>query len=419
MNRRHFLKVTSAGAMAGATTGAWAGEEQPARTPLPTRQPEPLASLGSHWPRVFEKLSARCQPRMSFLNELFSDPKAWTDKARASLLADLHYAPPACDPNPETIERIDCGSYVRERVDINTTPDIRIPVYVLVPKDLDGPAPAVVALHDHGGFYFWGKEKLVHVEPEHPELAKFKQTAYQGRSIADELARRGFVVIAADMLHWGERGMVLDADPERIKKRTMADVTADDIKAFNARSWNHEELIGRTALACGATWSGIIVWDDMRVTDYLLTRPEVDPKRIGCVGLSLGSVRSIFLGALHRGVRASVAVCWMAKYQMMTKYRVRWGIGFTKLVPGLYGDLDWPDLAGLHWPGALMTINGLKDQLYPLEAGQQAVAKVRQIFAKMGCPEKYEGVFFDGPHEFNIAMQQRAFDWLSRQLRSG
>ena len=286
---------------------------------------------------------------------------------------------------------------------------------MLVPKGLDAPAAAIVALHDHGGFYFWGKEKLVHVEPEHPQLAEFKQQYYGGRSVADELARRGFVVIAGDMLHWGERGLVLAADPSRVKQRTEA-VTAADIRQFNARSWAHEELIGRMALLCGVTWSGIISWDDRRVTDYLLTRPEVDGARVGCIGLSLGAVRSVFLGATHPRVRASVPVCWMAEYQPMAQGHLRNGVGFTKLVPGLYGDLDWPDLGGLHWPGALMTINGRQDTLYPFPAGAAACAKLKQIFAKAGSPGRYEAVFFDGPHELNVTMQERAFDWLAEQL---
>jgi len=418
MNRRDFLKVTSAGAIAGSASGCFGDEAKSTGASLPMTQGEPYASLGSHWTNVFEKLSAHCKPRMSFLNKEYTDPTTWSDKARARLLELLHYAPPTCDPNPKILETVDCGSYIRERIDINTTPDIRVSTYVLVPKNLKEKAPALVALHDHGGFYFWGKEKLVRAEPEHPELTKYKKMLYHGRSIADELAKLGFVVIAPDALHWGERGLYLDNDPPRIKQRIMSDVTADDVQAFNARSWEHEELIGRTALTTGVTWPGITIWDDCRVTDYLMSRPEVDPKRVGCVGLSMGSVRTIYLGALHESVRASVAVCWMAKYQPMAKFHIQNGIGYTKLVPGLYNDLDWPDLAGLHWPGSLMTINGLKDALYPVEAGKDAVAKIEKIFAKMNAPENYKGLFFDGPHEFNVPMQKKAFDWLSRQLQS-
>ena len=118
----------------------------------------------------------------------------------------------------------------------------------------------------------------------------------------------------------------------------------------------------------------------------------------------------------HRRSCAAIPVCWMAQYQPMMRNNVRYGIGFSKLVPGLYGQLDWPDLGGLHWPGHLMTINGLQDQLYPLEAAQGAVKKIERIFAKAGAPDHYEGVFFDGPHEFNVEMQERAFDWLADTL---
>lgn len=411
MTRRDFIKLGTVSAAASAVSGEVLAAES---SGLPSIQGAPAPDLGSHWP-VFEALSRRCVPRMSFLEERFTDMAAWADAARQILREDFHYAPPSCAPQAECVERVDKGAYVRERVFIQTTPDIRIPLYVLVPKQLDEPAPGIVALHDHGGFYLWGKEKLVALEDEHPILAEFKKTYYGGRSIADELAARGFVVVVGDMLHWGERGLFLEADPPTLKERTAA-LTEDDVRAFNARSWAHEELIGRTALACGATWSGIIAWDDQRVADYLLSRPEVDPERVGCVGLSVGSVRSLFLGALHDKVRAAVAVCWMCEYQAMVRNHVRNGIGFTKLVPGLYGDLDWPDLAGVHWPGDLMTINGLKDQLYPLEGAQRAVEKVKRIFAKAGAPDKYEGAFFDGPHEFNVAMQERAFAWLAAKL---
>ncbi len=382
---------------------------------LPEMQSAPLPDLGSHW-ELFEKLSAQCQPKMSFLEDAFQDPQAWTEQARRYFLDSLHYSPPPCPPDPEVVERVDLGTHIRERVLISTTPNIRVPVYVLLPKNLSQPAPALVALHDHGGFYFWGKEKLVHIPPEHPALVRFKTKNYGNLSLADELAKRGYVVIVSDMLHWGERAMYLDADPERIKHRDMPAITEDDIQQFHDRSWAHEELMGRTALTCGVTWPGLIIWDDLRVADYLASRPEVDASRIGCFGLSVGSTRAVFLGALSPHVRASVAVCWMASYPPMARNHVRYGIGYTKLVPGLYGNLDWPDLAGLHWPGHLMTINGLKDPLYPLEAARTATEKAKRIFEKMGSPENYEAVYFDGPHEFNIEMQEKAFAWLEEKL---
>jgi hypothetical protein len=77
----------------------------------------------------------------------------------------------------------------------------------------------VVALHDHGGFYLWGKEKLLEFDGEHPALTKFRQDLYSGHSIARELVRQGYVVIAIDMFYWGERRMILDDAPASYRER--------------------------------------------------------------------------------------------------------------------------------------------------------------------------------------------------------
>ena len=71
----------------------------------------------------------------------------------------------------------------------------------------------MVALHDHGAFFTWGKETTIATESEHPVLAEFKRTYYGNRSFGSELAKRGFVLIAIDMFYWGERRVLLPGDP--------------------------------------------------------------------------------------------------------------------------------------------------------------------------------------------------------------
>src|SRR5437764_13085669 len=125
----------------------------------------------------------------------------------------MSYRPQATNPRPQILERVDKGDYVRERLKFWSAPDVEVPCYFLVPKRAKFPVPAVVALHDHGGFYYWGKEKLIETENEHPVLTDFKRTYYGGRSLASELARQGYVVLVLDMFYWGERRMLLDDDP--------------------------------------------------------------------------------------------------------------------------------------------------------------------------------------------------------------
>ena len=163
---------------------------------------------------------------------------------------------------------------MRERVRFNTTPEVRVPAFVLVPKNAPKPAPAIVALHDHGGFYLWGKEKIVEMPKEHPVLGEFRKRYYGGRGIASELARQGYIVAVIDMFYWGERRMLLDDDAADWRERP-ASLTRERIQAFNSRAGQNEQLVGRTIYAAGFTWPGVMFWDDVRSVDYLLTRPDV------------------------------------------------------------------------------------------------------------------------------------------------
>jgi dienelactone hydrolase len=270
-----------------------------------------------------------------------------------------------------------------------------------------------VALHDHGGFYLWGKEKLVETEDESPVLADFKRRYYAGRSIATDLVRRGYVVVTTDMFYWGERRMLLDDDPADWRDRPRG-ISAERVAAFNQRAGRSEQLVGRTIFAAGFTWPGVMFWDDVRTVDYLVSRPEVDPRRLGCVGLSVGGLRSCHLAALDDRIKAAVVVGWMASFPAQLRRHIQHTIGHTKLVPGLYRYLDYPDVASLAMPSALLVINGRKDALFDLDGVRACFAKLRACYRKAGVGEKFRARLYDTPHEFNAAMQAEAWAWLQK-----
>ena len=408
--RREFLQETAAGALTMLARGSPAAE-----TPAPPVGDTP-SDIGSLYPFV-ESQTVKGEPRLSFLRPEFTDVRAWKKGARGKLLELLHYEPPPCDPRPETVERVDRGDYVEERVRFNTTPDIRVPAFVLVPKKGPRPAPAIVAVHDHGGFYFWGKEKLVERDDEHPVLTDFKRQYYAGRSFASDLARAGYVVAVIDMFYWGERRMLLADDPADWRERPRG-ITPERIAAFNSRASENEQLVGRTIYSAGFTWSGVMFWDDVRTVDYLLTRPEVDPRRIGCAGLSLGGVRSAHLAALDDRIKVAVVVGWMTSFPPQLRRHVRNTIGFTKLVPGLYRHLDYPDVASLAMPTPLLVINGSRDALFEPSAVRASFEKLEACYRKAGVPDRLRTRLYDTPHEFNAEMQAEAWAWLAKHLQA-
>jgi dienelactone hydrolase len=369
--------------------------------------------IGNLYPFV-QQQADRSRQELSFLHPQFRNLSSWQQRARARVLDHLFYSPAAAAPAPQIVRRTDRGDHIEEYLTFQTTPDLRVPGYVLIPKDLKRPAPALVVLHCHGGAYVWGKEKVVAVDNEHPLLSEFKQRLYEGTSIANELVRRGYVVVTIDMFYWGERRMLLDEDPASYRERER--MTADEIAAFNRRSSQNEQLVARSLMTAGITWPGVMLWDDLRTLDYLANRPEVDPNRLGCVGLSVGGYRSFLLAALDRRIKAAIDVGWMTSFGANIRRHVLNTVGLTFHIPGLYRYLDLPDLAALIAPRSVFVINGSKDALFPLDGVDKAFQKIEACYKKAGVPDRQRCRLYDAPHQFNREMQAEAFEWLGARV---
>jgi dienelactone hydrolase len=403
MTRREFELMLMAN---GAATSAAAQEGTPVR------------STGSHIGNLYpfvQKQADRSAVELSFLRPEFRSLEQWQKVARAKVFDHMFYAPPPVSPDPKLVRRTERADHVEELLTFQTTPDLRVPAYVLIPKRVKLPAPGVVALHDHGAFYLWGKEKLLASDGEHPALTKFREQSYGGKSVALELVRQGYVVIAIDMFYWGERRMILDDDPPEFRDRraTMPDT---QVREFNRRSQQGEQLVARSLFTAGITWPGIMLWDDIRTVDYFSRRPEVDARRLACVGLSVGGYRSLMLAALDERIKAAVSVGFMKSYPYQVRRNVINSTGFSFHLVGLYRYLDLPDISGLIAPRHVVFMNGSKDGLFQQDGLKAAYSKIGQIYEKAGAPERQSCRLYNVPHEFNTEMQAEAWARLGKAL---
>ena len=311
-----------------------------------------------------------------------------------------------------------------EVVKIPATPAYDLTARVLVPTGRRGRLPAVVALHCHSGRYTWGHEKVLSHPDDPPALTEFRNGAY-GRPWAEALVRRGYVVIVIDAFYFGVRRLrVAELVPARGFSEVREHFAAARAAAPDSPAWIaatnrvcgfYEHLTAKTLFAAGATWPGLHVWDDMRTVDYLASRPEVDPARIGCVGLSIGGLRAAHLIAADPRIKVASVTGWMTEFASQLRHHLR-SHTWMVYVPGLYRSLDLPDAAALHAPGALLVQQCRRDTLYPLSAMQAAVDKLARIYTKAGIPQKFRGTFYDEPHSFKPPMQDEAFAWLDRWL---
>lgn len=376
--------------------------------------------MPSHVGNLYDllKLQADRSPRShSFLSGRWTDVDEWKREARAVMHDRLSYFPEEVPLEPEVLEETPQDGYRRLKVAFTSAPGVRVPAYLLLPEPGHFPAPAVVAIHDHGGFYYFGKEKIVAVEDEPGVLREFKESAYGGRSYASELARSGFVVLTIDGFYFGERKIALDSLPEQFTQplRGLTPGTDEYIRAANSLLGAHEHLVAKTIFTAGVTWPGLLFYDDRKSVDYLLTRPEVDPARIGCLGLSIGGFRAAHLCGLDERIRAAVVVGWMTTYESLLYDHLlhhTWMI----YVPGQYRFLDLPDVASLTVPHPLLVLNCARDALFTREGMEAAADRIQRVYDRLGARDRFRMSFYDVPHQFNAEMQYEAFEWLGRWL---
>lgn len=413
-SRREFLATLGATAL-GSAFPSFAPAAEPAGVfPAdPTRELTPgRADLGTLWPDV-QRLAEANRYSHAFGNGNFPSFAACQSAGREKLLEVLQYRPEPVDPRPEIHDRVDCGDYIREKVTFATAPGLRVPAYVLLPKGRTGRRPAIVDLHSHGGMFIFGKEKVIDFGRNHPVMTKYHEVNYGGRPTATELVRRGYVVITIDALMFGERRVLADASIPAGWDRSR--YSEEDVRALNQINRTREATLVKGLTLAGATWPGIVFWDDVRTVDYLVTRPEVDPERIGCQGVSMGGYRSLFLTALDARIRAGCVVGFMSTVKPMIRAHLDTH-SWVHFLPALHRHLDWPDVAALAAPRALLVLQCARDGLFPPAGMQESVERIGALYRSAGAEGKFTGRFYDVPHIYSRPMQDDAFAWFDRQL---
>jgi hypothetical protein len=222
--------------------------------------------------------------RMALRAQSLAELQAWQHELRAQLRRTLGLDTMRRAPlEPKITERIALDGYVRERVELQTEPGIIMPLYVLTPDDLrpGERRPAMLAPHGHGsaGKYAPAGRRDI------PAVAA--TIAQHNYDYGVQLVRRGFVVFCPDARGFGER-------------RELANQAAAQLLGGSCALLNH------MAIPLGQTVAGMWTWDLMRLIDYVATRPECDPGRIGCAGLSGGGLQTLWLAA--RDARGGGAV---------------------------------------------------------------------------------------------------------------
>jgi len=310
--------------------------------------------------------------------------KAQREKVRAIVVRCLGDRPPRPKPlKVRTVSTEKKDGYRVEKFVFDNGVDSEVPGYLAIP-DKPGQKPAVLALHGHGS----SKESIFGPEPS-------------SQNVAELLARRGYVVMAIDNYFASERKGTGPAGELEV----MARGSDQETSLFKLNLW-----LGRTL------W-GMMLRDEQIALDYLASRPEVDPNRIGAQGMSMGSTRSWWLGAIDDRIKALVGVACFTRYEDLIAIRQLRAHGIYYFVPEILKHFDSEGVMALLAPRPFLALTGDRDAGSPPE-GMKKLEQILASFYKLyGQPERFQSVIYPKTgHVYNDDMKQRMVEWFGKFL---
>lgn len=253
-----------------------------------------------------------------------------------------------------------------------------VPGILLVPDRLAAKAPCMLYCHAHFSTYDIGKEELLN-----------------GRSVmpayANVYAEKGILTLAIDSWCFGARNRLRDG-------------AFGEADTFKEMLWK------------GQTLFGMMLWDEMRALDYLLARPEADPKRVGVFGLSMGATKAWWLAALDTRITTCIDLCCLTDFEALIHSGNLQGHGIYYYVPGLLKQFSTSTINELIVPRPRLSLNGRLDPLTPPDGVKKVRDHLYSLYEKAGNAEACLIELFDCSHQETPEMRHLVLQWLDKYL---
>ena len=291
---------------------------------------------------------------------------------------------------------------------------------LLKPLNANRKLPAILAFHDHGGNKYFGTRKITRTSDHpHPSIEEHQKEYYEGFAWANEIAKRGYVVLVSDAFPFASRRVMMKDVPDHMRQGLNDNDPENpgNIKAYNDWAGQHEHVMAKSLFSAGTTWPGVFFAEDRKALDILCARDDVDATRIGCGGLSGGGMRTAFMGGLDPRIKCAVCVGFMTTWKdfILNKSFTHTWMTYVPLLPK---ELDFPEILGLRAPLPTLVLNDADDGLYTLPEMKQADKILSEVYKKANASNQYKCSYYPGPHKFDRKMQVEAFDWFDRWLKS-
>ncbi|MFN0106518.1 MAG: acetylxylan esterase [Bryobacteraceae bacterium] len=334
------------------------------------------------------QLAARERERaMTLLDAREARVAAWTATdvqarkaaVRERMIRGLGGLPERTPLNARVTGTIEADGYRIEKIIFESQPRFYVTANLYIPTRGAGPFPAI--LFPLG----------------HEEGAKAHGTWQQ---ILVTFARKGYVCLAWDTLGQGERVQLYDEDFEASKV---------------IRSTTEHTMVGTQTLLSGDSLARYTVWDGIRALDYLVSRPEVDPKRIGCTGNSGGGTHTAYLSALDDRIQVAAPSCFITSWRRLLQT-----IGPQDaeqcMPPSLADGLDHADFIHAFAPKPYLILSAVRD-FFSITGARESYTEAKRIYDLLGVSGNIAMTEADDGHGYSQPRRLAAYRWFDRWLK--
>ena len=277
--------------------------------------------------------------------------------------------------NARITGRFDRKGYRVENLIYESVPGCFVTANVYIPTTGRGPFPAIVGAAGHA-------------MPDGKA-----NTTYQRAFIS--LAQRGFIVLAYDPPAQGERFEL--QDPKTGAMKSLGHISP-----------------GLQCLLTGRPLARHFIWDGIRAVDYLLTRDDVDPKRLGATGNSGGGTQSAYLAVAEPRLAAAAPSCYWTSWEQL--WNSNGPQDSEQIIPGfIQHGLNFSDYAVAMAPRPITMLTATRD-MFPIEGARAQHAEAQKLFALLGAKEKAGFFEYDDGHGWSQPRRDAACAWFEKWL---
>lgn len=278
--------------------------------------------------------------------------------------------------NDEVVGSIDAEGYSIQKVIFESQPHHHVTANLYLP-DGDGPFPGII------------------VSSGHSRTAK---TAEYNQRFGIMFARHGMAALCFDPIGQGERSQILDASGQ---------------PRFSGTTTEHF-LIGVGSILVGRNTASYRIWDAIRAIDYLASRPEIDPQRIGFTGCSGGGTLTSYVMALDDRVACAAPACYLTTFRRLIET-----IGPQDAEQNIFGQVSYgmeqTDYVLMRAPRPTL-ISATTGDFFDISGTWDTYRQAARIYARLGRPEQIDLVEVEGGHGVQSQNLAAITQWMRRWL---